>query len=409
MEIFIGICVVLYIIGKISESIYETPSGNSRDSAPFNPPKQPSRSKITNHNTADYMGEFQIRARHKMVGDDNDIPVIIVEARGNLTVNYTMDVEFVTFAVDTTDNSDGEQIFCKADGFKNEKNHVFEYVKNIGALSPDNYYPDWSTIAFAPTDALVFPRSGNRIIKFYSFLTQKTSSERRQPLVANDCQILYKFGDTGYKEWDEKKIDSLKATINLGVAMAFIDGDFNKTEAAAIKGWLKTQVENLDDDKQAYAKKKLNEEMIAAVNLAPHGKVDLFSAANALRNSPIKNSAYNGLELCTIIMASDGKINKDEIELLNRIKELLGIDDKELRGLIDKHTYNAVTTSDNGKLTDEQLIGLNTTLPIDEIRKEIRNSFNRYNGHLNIENDSNKRKRYQDCIDACARLKKKYG
>lgn len=409
MEIFIGICVVLYIIGKISESINKMSTNDSQNSAPFNPPEQSSRPRNINHNTNNYMGEFQIRARHKKVGDSNDIPVIVVEARGNLTVNYTMDVEFVTFAVDTTDNSDGEQIFCKANGFKNEKNHVFEYVKNIGALSPDNYYPDWSPIAFAPTDALVFPRSGNRIIKFYSFLTQKTSSERRQPLVANDCQILHKFEDTGYKEWDEKRIDSLKATINLGVAIAFIDGEFNKTEAEAIKGWLKKQVENLDDDKQANAKKKLNEEMIAAVNLAPRGKIDLLSAANALRNSPIKNSAYYGLELCTVIMAADGAINKSEIELLNRIKELLGIDDKELRGLIDKHAYNAVTTSDNGKLTDEQLIGLNTTIPIDEIRKEIRNSFNRYNGHLNIEKNPNKRKRYQDCIDACARLKKKYG
>jgi tellurite resistance protein len=409
MEIFIGICVVLYIIGKISDSINKDSSTNYNNTTPFNPPEQPSRARINHQNTSDYMGEFQIRARHIMAGDDKDIPLIIIEARGSLTVNYKMDVEFVTFALDTTDDSDGEKIFCKADGFKNKNNHVYEYVKHIGALSPDNYYSDWSGIAFAPTEALVFPRSGNRIIKFYSFLTQKTSADRRQPLVSDDCQILHKYEDTGYKEWDEKRIDSMKATINLGVAVAFADGEFHKTEAAAIKDWLKKQVDNLDDDKQADATKKLNEEMIAAVNLAPHGKIDLFSAANALRNSPIKNSAYNGLELCTIIMAADGIINEEEIELLNRIKELLGIDNKELRGLVDKHAASAVTTSDSSKLSDELLIGLNTTLPIDEIRKEIRNSFSRYNGHLNIEKDSNKRKRYQDCIDACARLKKKYG
>jgi hypothetical protein len=128
MEIFIGICIVLYIIGKISDSINKDSSTDYHNTAPFNSPEQPSRARSNHHNTSDYMGEFQIRARHIMAGDDKDIPLIIIEARGNLTVNYTMDVEFVTFALDTTDDSDGEKIFCKADGFKNENNDTERFV-----------------------------------------------------------------------------------------------------------------------------------------------------------------------------------------------------------------------------------------------------------------------------------------
>ena len=402
MGVFIIICVVIYVISKLGEST----SGSSSSSS------QHSRSTprgSNNYNSTDYMGEFEIRARNEMIGDDKDVPIIVIEARGSLPVNYTSHVEFVTLARDTTDKDDGEPIFCTHSDFRDEDTYVFEDVRDFGLLSPNKCFSDWSRIGVAPSDALRFPRSGSRIIKFYSFMTHKASRDNRSPIVADTCQILYKCDQVGYKEMGDKEIEMIKASLNLGFAMAYSDGEFDKSEGAAIKKWVKLRVERLEDNKQLEAKKILNNEIVNSEALASKGKIDLLAAANTLRKSPIKNASYDALELCTFIMSADGVIKEAELRLLNKISDMLGIPSNELRGLIDKNTANAKTVSEDNKLTDELLAGIDPSNSKEEKVKKIAELFRRYNGYLNSEKDSKKRQRYQEMIDALARLKKKYG
>jgi len=422
--VMIGIYVLYHaILGIIESATKQNSSTNYQPNQNFVPTPPPIQTvKPTTRTTAqrpnsfpshsstyDYRGEFQVKAKLEMIGDNKEIPLIVIEGRGHLPVEHEIDAEFVTLAQDATNHYKAERVECKIDDFKDSGDDTYKFIKNIGLISSSSYFRDWVTIAYAPAEELIFSRGGLRKIKFYSFVRQKMSLGPMQLLTPDGCEIYYKFDGLGYDERNDKKIDSLKAIINLGVAMAFVDNEFDESEAAVIKNWIKDQLDEFDDDAKNDAKKQLNEEAIQCVNLAPHAKIDLVSATTILRNSPYKNSPYEALELCTIIMAADGVIKQAEMQLLNKFAEMLGVENKQLRGLIDKHSAHAVTTSNDGELTDELLVGLNPSLPLEEIKKEIRRIFSRYNGFLNSEKDPIKRQRYQDCIDAAARLKKKYG
>jgi DnaJ-domain-containing protein 1 len=115
------------------------------------------------------------------------------------------------------------------------------------------------------------------------------------------------------------------------------------------------------------------------------------------------------LELCTIIMAADGVIDPAEMRLLRQIGEQLGISAEDLQGLTDKNTPQATTIGGDGELSDELLVGLDPKLPPAEAKRRLREIFARYNSMLTTERDPAKRQRYQDCIEAVARLRKKYG
>lgn len=392
--IFIAICVIINLIANNSKS-----TSASANSSGWQPQQSPRSN----------MGSFEIRAKHDLRGDNNDLKAIAIEGRGHLPVPRFMNIEFVTWAEDVTDNQSGDPIFCSIDSFQHHQNSTFQCVRDAGTISPNQGFTDWVELGVAPLEALSFPKSGTRIIKFYCYMTEKTSPSQRRSLVGDYCRITITNDSTGYKEWKDKRIEALTLSLRLGVAMAHADGDFAKSEAAAIKKWLKDKIEVLDDDEQTEAKQKLNTILIEAVNQASQGRLNVDIAADNLKNSPIRNAQYDALELCTIIMAADGIIHESEMILLRKIGDKLGISASEMRGLADKHTPSATTQSTSGGLSDEMLVGLDTSQSSAEIKSQIITLFNRYNGLLTIEKDPVKRKRYQEFINAVARLKKKYG
>jgi tellurite resistance protein len=406
MEFICGAFIVIGIIGAI-KNLFDGDSSSSSSSSGSS--SSSAGQSYGSSRPRPSMSQFELRATHVMRGKNKDLRVISVEGRGLLPVHRTMDIEFVTWAEDVTDDADGEPILCSLTNFQHHEHPTFQNVQDGGTISPNQGYVDWVELGVAPLDALTFPRSGSRNLRFYCFMTEKTAPNLRKSLVGDSCHLRVTTTETGYKEWKEKRIEALTLSLRLGIAMAHADGDFARTEAAAIKQWLKGRVERLDDEEQPVAKEKLNSAMQAAVAEAGAGRLDVASAARNLRASPIRNASYDALELCTIIMAADGVIDPAEMRLLRQIGEQLGISAEDLQGLTDKNTPQATTIGGDGELSDELLVGLDPKLPPAEARRKLREIFARYNSMLTTERDAFKRQRYQDCIDAVARLRKKYG
>lgn len=355
------------------------------------------------------MGRFEIRASQVMRGTNKDLRVISIEGRGLLPVHRSMDIQFVTWAEDVTDDSNGEPVFCSIPDFQHHEHPTYQNVQDAGTLAPNQGYSDWVELGVAPLDAMTFPRSGSRNIRFYCYMTEKTAPSLRKSLLGDSYNLRINNDETGYKEWKEKRVEALTLSLRLGIAMAHADGEFARSEAAAIKHWLKERIERLDDEEQASAKTKLNAAMTAAVAEAEARSLNVASAAATLRASPIRNAPYDALELCTIIMAADGVIDPAEMRLLREIGEKMGIPSQQIQGLTDKHTPEATTSGGDGELSDELLVGLDPKLPAAEAKRKLREIFARYNSMLTTERDPFKRQRYQECIDAVARLRKKYG
>ena len=402
MEFICGAFIIFAIIGAIKNAFSGDSSSSSTTSTSGN-------SSYGGQNPSSNMSRFEVRAIHVMRGKNKDLRAISIEGRGLLPVSRRMEIQFVTWAEDITDDSSGEPIFCSLSNFQHHEHPTFQNVQDAGDLAPNQGFTDWVELGVAPLDALTFPRSGARNIRFYCYMAEKTSPNLRKSLLGDSCNLRLTVDETGYKEWKEKRVEALTLSLRLGIAMAHADGGFARSEAAAIKNWLKERVELLDDSEQASAKAKLNAAMTAAVAEAKAHSLKTASAARSLRASPVKNAPYDALELCTIIMAADGIIDSAEMRLLREIGEQLGIPSQDIQGLTDKHTPEATTTSNDGELSDELLVGLDPKLPPADAKRKLREIFARYNSMLTTERDALKRQRYQDCIDAVARLRKKYG
>ena len=394
MEFICGAVVVFGIIGAI-KSMFDGDSSSS--------------SSHGGGSGSSNMGRFEIRAAQVMRGKNKDLRAITIEGRGLLPVYRSMQIQFVTWAEDITDDSSGEPVLCSISDFQHHEHPTFQNVQDAGSLSPNQGFSDWTELGVAPIDALTFPRSGSRNIRFYCYMTEKTSPSLRKSLLGDSCNIRITNQETGYKEWKDKRMEALTLSLRLGIAMAHADGEFSRSEAAAIKNWLKERIDRLDDEDQPAAKEKLNSAMTSAVAEAGARSLNVASAASSLRSSPVKNATYDALELCTIIMAADGVIDQAEMGLLREIGKQLGIPAQDIQGLTDKHTPEAATSGNDGELSDELLVGLDPKLPPAEAKRKLREIFARYNSMLTTERDPFKRQRYQDCIDAVARLRKKYG
>jgi tellurite resistance protein len=394
MEFICGAVIVFGIIGAI-KSMFDGDSSSS--------------SSHGGGSGSSNMGRFEIRAAQVMRGKNKDLRAITIEGRGLLPVYRSMQIQFVTWAEDITDDSSGEPVLCSISDFQHHEHPTFQNVQDAGSLSPNQGFSDWTELGVAPIDALTFPRSGSRNIRFYCYMTEKTSPSLRKSLLGDSCNIRITNQETGYKEWKDKRMEALTLSLRLGIAMAHADGEFSRSEAAAIKKWLKERIDRLDDEDQPAAKEKLNSAMTSAVAEAGARSLNVASAASSLRSSPVKNATYDALELCTIIMAADGVIDQAEMGLLREIGKQLGIPAQDIQGLTDKHTPEAATSGNDGELSDELLVGLDPKLPPAEAKRKLREIFARYNSMLTTERDPFKRQRYQDCIDAVARLRKKHG
>jgi uncharacterized tellurite resistance protein B-like protein len=351
------------------------------------------------------MGNFEIRASENKNWRGKGLHVLVFEGRGLMPVNRTMEIEFVTWMQDITDDRQGEPVFCSIDDFQHHEHPGFQCVRGGGTLAPDQGFRDWVEVGIAPAESLSFPASGTRSLRINCYITEKTTPAARRSLVSNSCSLYFTNPATGYKEWQGKRVEALKLSLRLGVATAFADDDFEDSEGKAIKSWLKKRIDRLPDDEQAQAKTELNEALIQAFADARAGRLSVDSAAASLRQSPIKQASYDALELCTLVMAADGVIHPEELRIINRVGQLLGIDNDAIRSLRDKHAPAAQPmAAGGGAVSDEMLLGIEAGLTPEQLRKKLRELFGRYNAMLQIEKDRDKRARYQAMLDAIARL-----
>jgi tellurite resistance protein len=400
--IIVGVIVVVALLNGNSDQTGNSTQGRSgSDPDPSPRGSSPRRSPPPRAT----MGNFEIRASENKNWRGKGLHVLVFEGRGLMPVNRTMEIEFVTWMQDITDDRQGEPVFCSIDDFQHHEHPGFQCVRGGGTLAPDQGFRDWVEVGIAPAESLSFPASGTRSLRINCYITEKTAPAARRSLVSNSCSLYFNNTGIGYKEWQGKRVEALELSLRLGVATAFADDDFEDSEGRAIKNWLKKRIDRLPDDEQAPAKTELNEALVQAYADARAGRLSIDSAAASLKQSPIKQASYDALELCTLVMAADGVIHPEELRIINRVGQLLGIDNDAIRSLRDKHAPAAQPmAAGDGAVSDEMLLGIEAGLTPEQLRKKLRELFGRYNAMLQIEKDRDKRARYQAMLDAIARL-----
>jgi len=351
--------------------------------------------------------EFEIRTKEVMRGDENDLRVISIEARGRLPVSSPTDVQFVCIAHDVTDNSDGEPIISTLDGFRFPNSGVFQSRRDGGRIEPNVHFKDWIEVGVLLPDHVVAPKSGKRRMKLTCAMTPVGNLDVNYTI--NHTFTSFEISQIGYNELDEKRMEAISLSLDLGVAIAYGDGKLDQSEGQAISGWLRHKLEMFDDETKPKARTQLNGALKASFDKAAAGSLSVKDSLAKLKASKIRNAVSDALELSSIVMAADGVIAENEMAMLRSFAQELGVKIEDLQNIADKHVAGVKSTTTNkSEVSDESLIGIDPKAEKTVIKKALIDAFGKYNARLQTEKDPARRTYYQDMLNAVARLRKKY-
>jgi uncharacterized tellurite resistance protein B-like protein len=212
----------------------------------------------------------------------------------------------------------------------------------------------------------------------------------------------------GYKEKGEKRLDAIKLSVRLGIAVAYADYNLDSAEAKVIKEWALKQLEQLPEDERTSAKNSINGVIRYAGEKARVGQLKYEEVAAELKNNPLPGIQMQALELCVQVMSADGRATSNEMALIRQIGNLIGVSHDDVRKLIDKNPPQAQSQDASGDLSDEDLVGLTKALSKREAQVEIRKLFATYNARQTTETNPAKRAHNQRMLEALARLRQKY-
>jgi tellurite resistance protein len=350
-------------------------------------------------------GNFEIRTNQVMRGDNNDLRVVTIEARGKISVSSPTNVQFVCFVEDVSDKNDGEAVISTLSEFKFPNSHAFLSKREFGLLNPDQYFKDWVEIGVMLPDHVVAPKSGQRKIKFTCAMTPTGNLDLTY--VSTECVNTFEISQLGYNELDEKRMEAIGLSLDLGVAIAYGDGNLDRSEGQAISDWLRNKLDMFDDDTKARA--QLNAALKTSFDKGSSGTLSIAESLARLKASNVKNAVNDALELSSIVIAADGVIAESEMAMLRSFAKELGVNLEELQNIADKHVAGAkATATDKSEVSDESLIGLDTKADKLAIKKALIEAFGKYNSRLQTEKDPARRAYFQDMLNAVARLRKKY-
>jgi tellurite resistance protein len=352
-------------------------------------------------------GDFEIRTREVMRGDNNDVRVITIEGRGKLPVNTDANVQFAVFAKDVSEDKDGEAIISTLNNFKLPNSHAFLSTREFGLVRPGQYLKDWSEVGILLPDHVVAPKSGQRTLKFFCAMTPTGNLD--VTYVNGECTASYDISQLGYNEFDEKRMEAISLSLDLGVAIAYGDGNLDRSEGQAISDWLRNKLEMFDDETKPKARTQLNEALKASFDKAASGQLTITDSIAKLKASKVRNAVNDALELSSIVMAADGVIAESEMAMLRSFAKELGVNMEDLQNIADKHVGGAKSAAtDKSEVSDESLIGIDPKAEKTAIKKALIDAFGKYNARLQTEKDPARRAYFQDMLNAVARLRKKY-
>ena len=352
-------------------------------------------------------GDFEIRTKEVMRGDNNDLRVISIEARGQIPVPSSTDVQFVCIAHDVSDKADGEPIISTLDGFKYQNSAIFQSRRNGGRIDPNMHFKDWIEVGVLLPDHVVAPKSGDRRFKLTCAMTPVGNLDITYTI--NHTFTRFEVTQIGYNELDEKRMEAISLSLDLGVAIAYGDGHLDRSEGQAISDWLRNKLEMFDDETKPQARIQLNDALKSSFERAAAGKLTVDASVAKLKSSKVKNAVNDALELSSIVIAADGVIAESEMAMLRSFAKELGVNLEELQNIADKHVAGAkATTTDKSEVSDESLIGLDPKADKLAIKKALIDAFGKYNSRLQTEKDPARRVYFQDMLNAVARLRKKY-
>ena len=190
------------------------------------------------------------------------------------------------------------------------------------------------------------------------------------------------------------------------MAVAMADGTLDDSEGIVLKNWIKSILSTHSGDKEKSLKKIYNDALRESYDLAKSGNLVLDDVCEELNELGDTAQKYQAIELAHKVMAADGKADKREMKVINKVAESLGVDSVDLEKIRDKQIVKLNTSPEDMDILT--LLGISSSLSNEEISNQLKKEFIKWNGRLNSLGEGKEKDNAQQMLDLIGKAREKY-
>ena len=366
--------------------------------------------------TVNGMRALEMRLVEAPFDDKPNSPIVkVVEVKGLFPIQLKTNLQFLISVLDVTDDDDVKPVIALLDNFQETRSFAYQHACHLGDMAAGYGFTSWVRVGVVAPDIIQPPFSGRRklsaIVRLIDFENQPEihrgfhSGTPAGQLWIQGQRFEHTFTDKGYEEAIEDQEECNVLAIHLAVAVAMIDKDFDDREGEAINAWIKKLLEGVNENQHSRLKSKYNTALKEAFMKSSMDNANLSSLTSALMKKGDRRIKYEVIELCYDVIAADGKMDSEELKLINSIADALELNMQEIQRIKDLKIVKVQATS--GSASIEDLLGILPEWDDAKVNKHLRDEFQKWNNRLNTLPEGNERDNAQRMLDAIAESRRK--
>jgi len=303
--------------------------------------------------------------------------------------NEKCDTTLQISILDVTDGPDAKIVQSRLPQWSSQDGpdpSAFCYKTKLGKL-PDQVttLSDWTAVAQIRFDWLLFPRKGQRKLKFVISIL---SAEDVQTLAEAQYLFTCENPNFGYLNLQENYERTNILAVALAFAVSAADNKLCDCEIELIKNWAQDNIlenSNSDEDEQ-----KLDKALEKTIAFFRSGKkLDTYMMCDEIVGIAPIAQRYDIMELCLYVAQAKGSVTTEELTLLKNMAEWLEIDPDRFREMMEK-----VLPVDMHEVRDiETILGISSDMSREKVRQHLNKEYSKWNSRVtnadpNIQNQA---------------------
>lgn len=362
------------------------------------------------------MLEIRINDTHIDENDNSSQVLKEIVGKGLFPLKHRARIGFITSVFDKT-SGELEPVISALEAFQEPNSVVYQHQVEVGEVSPDQGFVSWVRLGVILPDILQPPYSGRRdIVAVLRMIDLSNPPDITHGLHKPDqpgllwqqsLSFSWSFDEKGYSEAAEHREEALAIALKIGVAVAMADGSLDDKERKTLAQWALRAMKPFSGEKRHALKTLYKDAMIEAYDAQKRGNLSLSGLTQRLNEIGEMNIRYEAIELCFDVMAADGIANEEEIRIIRKIAEALGLNIEEIERMRDQKIIGLDTSvSDHASI--EVLLGIETDWSKEQIKKHLRSEFQKWNNRINTLAEGVERDNAQRMLDMIAEARNKY-
>ncbi|HOP27802.1 MAG TPA: TerB family tellurite resistance protein [Candidatus Sabulitectum sp.] len=273
-------------------------------------------------------------------------------------------------------------VLCSIPQFQLKGTQVFLWTHVVQMPYAQGVLNDWADVLSIPVDTLTFPARGRRKLSFE--LVVSSLGIETGPVNRAECVHQHESSSYGYVDGIQQRIKTEELGLKLAAAVSAVDGQQDESEKSVVRRWMDSRIESLPENMRGDTTRALSRALMIAERLgkrlAPEEvpiMVEELVEQYPVANLP-KGDLYDVVKLCMEVAAADGTAGPGELDLVNRISDLLGVD----RDSFTKFRDKLLPASMHSEKDMEKILGLDPSWSAREKKKHLRGLYREWSSRV---------------------------